>query len=143
MMNKQQHTWFSLSSNISFDQLNGDSMRRILVINNRSLLEEGLLSLLASKDGLDVLSIDFDGEEALVRNFNFLHPDVIIINRESSINLARLLGLLSSNPDFSRLYILVISADSNMIDVYENQQVYELHSQDFFDFLSSVAQGGQ
>jgi len=137
MMNEQR-TWLNLSCNISFDRSNGDSMRHILVVCNGLLLEEGLVRLLANRDGLDVFSIDFKNEEALIQGIQTLHPEVIIINREGSVDLARLFILLVGIPDFTHLQILVISADSNMIEVYEDQQVHELHSQDFFDFLQNI-----
>lgn len=136
-MNKQS-TWLGLSYNISFDHSHGDAMRHIFVVNNGLLFEEGLVRLLVSREGLDVLSIDFANEEALVREIETLCPNVVIINREGSIDLARFFNILMGLPDFNRLQILIVSANSNMIDVYENQQVYELHSQDFFDFVKGI-----
>jgi hypothetical protein len=137
-MLNEQLTWLNLSCNISFNHSHGDAMRHIFVVNNGLLLEEGIVKLLASRDGLNVLSIDFVNEEALVREIEALCPNAVIINREGSIDLARFFNILAGLPDFNRLQILIVSANSNMIDVYENQQVYELHSQDFFDFVKGI-----
>lgn len=118
-----------------FDQAVGNSMRRILVVNNGSLLEQGMERLLASRGDLDVLSLDFEHEEALTACIESTHPEVIVINRDTSINLDRLFSLLGSISGFNHLQIVLISAYSNRVDVYEDQQISELHSQDFFDFL--------
>jgi hypothetical protein len=66
------------------------------------------------------------------------HPDVIVINREGSVNLARLFGFLAGIQEFNHLPILIVSADSNMIDVYEDRQMHQLHSRDFFDFMKGM-----
>jgi hypothetical protein len=113
-------------------------MRRILVVNSGSMLDEGVTKLLAAREGLDVLSIDFESEDALIRSLDSIRPDVIVINRESCINLPRLFGLIGNVSRFKRLQIVMISADSNTMDVYENQKIYELQSQEFFDFLQGV-----
>ena len=128
----------SLTYKILFDEANGDSMRHILVVNSGSLLEQGLARLLAGKDGLDVLSIDFISEEALVEYSVSVFPDVLIVNRVSTVNLAKLLGLLAGIPALGHLQVLAVGVDSNMIDVYENRQIYELHARDFYGFLQGV-----
>jgi DNA-binding NarL/FixJ family response regulator len=131
----EQHTVSDATYNYFLDETNGDAMRRVLVVNNGSILEEGMASLLASTDGLDVLSSSFESEEALMRALDSVRPQVIVISRESSIDLTRLLRLVGSIPDLRGLQILAVGVDSNMIDVYENQQGYELHNGDFLDFI--------
>ncbi len=135
MMN-EQHTILSQPFNIF---TNGDSMRRILMVNNGSMLEDGVTMLLAAREDLDVLSMGFESEDALIGCIESIHPEVIVINRESSINLTGLLGLIENIPSFRRLQIVMISAYSNTIDVYENQKIHELQGQDFFDFLQGIA----
>jgi len=114
-------------------------MRHILVVNSGSLLEQGLARLLGDKEGLSVVITNFESEEILARDIVDEHPDVIIINRVSIINLPRLLGLLESLPIFNHLQILGVGVDSNMIDVYENREIYELQAPDFYDFLQGAA----
>jgi hypothetical protein len=135
MIDEQLTTLDLLTFNIL---TNGDSMRRILVVNSGSMLDEGVTMLLAGWEGLDVLSIGFESEDELIRNLDSIKPEVIVINRESCINLARLFGLIGNISGFRRLQIVMISADSNTMDVYENQKIYELQSQDFFDFLQGT-----
>ena len=135
MINEQQTT-LGQSFNIF---TNGDSMRRILVVNNGSLLEEGVTMLLTSREGLDVVSLGIENEKALINCIDSTHPEVVVISGESSINLAELFGLLENIPRFRHLQIVMVSADSNTMDVYENQKIHELQSEDFFDFLKEAA----
>ena len=95
MINEQLTTSDLLPFNIF---TNGDSMRHILMVNNGSMLEEGVTRLLAARKDLNVLSMGFENEEALLRCLDSTHSEVVIINRESSINLAQLFGLLGQIP---------------------------------------------
>ena len=133
------HVLLSPVCTLVSDQINGDSMRNILVVNSGSLLEQGLARLLDDKAGLSVVSTSFESEEILISDMNDMHPDVVIINRVSIINLPRLLGLLEGLPIFNHLQILGVGVDSNMVDVYEKREIYELQAQDFYDFLQGAA----
>lgn len=122
-----------------FDSTLGDSMRRILVVNNGSILERGLTVLLSGKEGLDTVGIDFVDEGTLVAHIASNSPDVVIINQSTSINVPRFLHMLRMKPELNCVQVLTVRNDTSAIKVYSFGQTFEIPPATFYNFLQGVS----
>ena len=94
---------------------------RVLVVDNQGIMGGGLEKLISHDKDLEVWGIAAQYEQTLVQEIERIQPDIIILILESQlISPCRLLGLLR---DYGRLRIIVVSDDSNVMDVYDKQQV--------------------
>lgn len=103
--------------------INGRStaFNRVLVIGNQGILGAGIEKLLAGDQALEVIGVAGVNEQTLVQKIWQLQPDTIILTLEPEvISPSRLLELLQ---DYGRLRIILTSADSNVIDIYDRQQI--------------------
>jgi hypothetical protein len=124
-------------SRLESQACNINSFRRILVVNNGSLLDEGVTSLLASQAGLQVSSIGFENEAALARDIARIHPDVIVLSQSGLMEPERFLESLDNIPDPNGLRLIVIHPSENTLDVYYRQQSASAHSEDFIALVQS------
>lgn len=94
---------------------------RVLIVGNQGIMGAGLENLLSGEQALDVLGVEAQNEDTLLENIRQIKPDTIILILESqSMSPCRLLEAL---PDYGRLRIISVSAESNVFDVYERKHI--------------------
>ncbi len=94
---------------------------RILITDNQELLGAGLEKLLSNDKSLEVCGVPTQDETALIGEIWRLQPDTVILTIEAAVTSpARLLMLLQ---DYGRLRIILVSVDSNLLEIYDRQEV--------------------
>lgn len=94
---------------------------RVLVVDNQGIMGAGLEKLLAGDQALEVSGITTRNELILVQEIQRLQPDTIILVLESEIiSPCRLLELLQY---YGRFRIIMVSINSNNIEVYDRQEI--------------------
>ena len=95
-------------------------MRKVLVVEPEQLLGAALVSLLASEDGLHVLSFTPDTVTELIEKIAQLQLDAVIINRASHfVSAIRLLPAHHA----SELCLMTVGADDNWVNIEHSQRV--------------------
>jgi DNA-binding NarL/FixJ family response regulator len=94
--------------------------KRILIVGDKLLLGAGVEYLLSREDGLDLVGIDPCDELTLGEIIEHVQPQVVVVDEAmSQANSLDLLSLLKKPLNFK---LMVVSADSDLIEVYERQQ---------------------
>ena len=97
------------------------NFKRVLVVDNESIMGAGLEKLLSREPLVEVVGINTEDEMSLVQNISRLLPDIIILILESqSVTPIRLLELLN---DLGNLRIVLLSTDSNFCEVYDKKKM--------------------
>jgi len=113
--------------------------RRVLVIHTGRMLEEGLEMLLARYARFQVSRISFQPEEEtnFVQAVSTVHPDVIVLDGNSSLDFTQLARLLREAMGSAPFTIITVRSDSNQIDVCQRRHVLVSESRDFLDAVSA------
>ena len=94
---------------------------RVLIVDNQAIMGAGLEQLLSGSQVIEVSGITMQNERALVEMVWQVQPDTIILILESQcISPGRLFDLLQN---YGRLRIILVSANSNVIEVFDRQQI--------------------
>jgi hypothetical protein len=95
--------------------------RRVLIVGNDLLFEEGLTKLLTTGTSLSVTGAKYiDEDTAFLEDVLQQRPDVILLNEESkTLEPARVLELLLSIPSLAGWRIIIVRPNNNAIDVYD------------------------
>jgi DNA-binding NarL/FixJ family response regulator len=94
---------------------------RILVVDNDEILGAGLENLLSNEESLKVWGVATQEESVLIDEIQRSQPDTVILIAESKLsNPTRLFTLL---PGYGRLRIILVSIDSNILEIYDKQQI--------------------
>jgi DNA-binding NarL/FixJ family response regulator len=96
--------------------------RRVLLINVRSLLIEGVESLLRSQGNqkFEVISTLASGIPDLMREIDLLKPNVIVVDEITSfINPAELIASLL---DTGYIRLIVLNSQTSKIDIYDKNE---------------------
>ena len=119
------------------------TIRRVLIVENELLLGAGIEHLLAGETDLDVMGITRVDEVKLLEEIRFSQPEVVILDRATClINPTKLITRL---PDYPCLRVIVISANDNLMQIFERQQVLVTHVHGLASLFYSVisyAKGG-
>jgi len=95
--------------------------RRVLVVQDDSLLSSGVLRLLSSETGLRVVGTRPTNEGALIAKVARFRPDVVLLEATSHLtNPTRLLSLVEHYP---ALRVVVMSPDRNVAEMYDRTEV--------------------
>ncbi len=96
------------------------STRRVFIVGDASLFEEGITKLL-SFGGTELLvsGAKYTDDPAFLEVITQNQPDVILLNESTALDSAHILNLLLSAPSLTALYIIIIRLNSNLVDVYE------------------------
>ena len=113
--------------------------RRVLVIHTGRMLEEGLEMLLARYARFQVSRISFQPEDEtdFVQAVSTVHPDVIVLNGDSSLDFSQMIKLLGEALGSAPFMVITVWTDSNYIDIYERRNVLLTDSQDFLKALNA------
>lgn len=119
------------------------NIRRILIVENELLLGAGIEHLLAGEADLDVMGIAGVDEANLLNEIKRSQPDIVILDRATClINPVKLLTQLQVYP---HLRVIVISADDNIVQIFEKQEVLVTRIRDLaslFYAVISYSKGG-
>ena len=110
-------------------------MRRVLVIESGSLLDEGVESLLVHETDLQVSGISYADDDTFLHDVSDARPDVILLNEAGPLDSARIFELLKNLPGLATLRIIVVRPDDNTIDLYERQRVEAIQSNDLLALI--------
>ncbi len=106
--------------------------RRVLVVENGSLLDEGVKSLLRRKTVLKVSGVTYADEATLLKDISQLSPDVIVLNEVDPSQAARLFALLTGAP---AVRVIVTRLSDNAVKVYDKQEVRLTASADLVSLI--------
>lgn len=112
--------------------------RRVLVIENESLLGAGIERLLKGEADLEVSGIVPENKDALLLEIDRIHPDVIILDTATAVvNSVELLSHLSSLPE---LRVVALNSDGSWMSILDKQQI-DIEST--ADFVSLIRESGE
>ena len=95
--------------------------KRVLVVDNHSILGTGVEELLSNIDQLQIIGVNPADEVDLLQDIWQLVPDVIILSdRSSIISPTQLLFQLKYYPS---VRLIVVSEDENTLDIYDKRQI--------------------
>ena len=98
-------------------------MRRVLIVQSGSVLDEGVENLLMREADLEVSGRNYADEAAFVQDVVRTQPDAVVLNEAGPLNLARIMELLNDCPTLETVRVVIVRLDDNTIDVFERQRV--------------------
>lgn len=106
------------------------STKRVFIVGDGSLFEEGITHLLSFGTDIFVSGAKYTNDPALLEAVSHNQPDVILLNESTYINPTHILDLLFSTPSLTASYIIIIRLGNNMIDVYEMPKRFSITKRD-------------
>ena len=116
---------------------NDQVARRVLVMENGSLLDEAMKALLTHETGLTVSGVTYADETTFLNDVSQMCPDVIVMNDAGPLDAAQLCRLLDHIPAREALWVIVVRSDDNMIDLYKKQSVVTSQSHDLLALIQT------
>jgi len=110
-------------------------MRHVLMVQNGTLLEEGMEALLLHESDFQVSGIVCKDETSFVQEVSSRRPDVVLLNEEGRLDSRRILELLGAVTALSALRVLIVRPDANTIDMYEKKQVVARQIDDLLSLI--------
>lgn len=114
-----------------------NATRRVLVVENGSLLDEGVKSLLRRKTALKVSGVTYADEATLLKDISQLSPDVIVLNEAGPVDSVQICKLLKSLSAPTAWCVIVVRPDDNRIDLYKKQSVIASKSNDLIALIQA------
>ena len=111
------------------------STRRVLIVGNGSLFDEGLMSLLARETQLEVSSLTCTDEAEFLQHFDRERPEAIFLFEGSSLSVSRIFELIADLPDVPALRVITVLSEESKIEVYEKQHFTAVWSDDLVSLL--------
>jgi len=108
-------------------------VRRVLIVENQTLLGAGVHSLVGDETGLEVRGVSPHDRAELIRDIQSFQPDIVILNKASQLMAP--LNLLAALEDHSRLQLIVVSADDNRVCIYDKRQLLVKRAADVIDII--------
>ena len=94
------------------------AQERVFIIGDGSLCDESVTRLLTCEADLLVSHATYSDDPAFLNVIRWDRPDVILVNESGSLDMARILDLVSSDPTVMGLPIVVVRPNNNVIDVF-------------------------
>jgi stage III sporulation protein SpoIIIAA len=108
-------------------------VQRVLIIENQLLLGAGVQSLLAGEADLDVIGISPVNQAELVQEIRRFRPDVVVLDEVTHLaDATRLMTFLKNHP---KLRVVVVSANDNLVCIYNKQQVLVRQATDLINLI--------
>ncbi len=109
---------------LAINRANGSSRdnveQRVLVVENEPLLGAGIESLLAGRGNVKLSGVVPATEAELIKEIKRFQPEIVILDRTTRLTTpTKLLNLLNNYP---KLRVVAVSADDDLIHIYEKQQ---------------------
>jgi DNA-binding NarL/FixJ family response regulator len=109
------------------------NVRRVLIVENQTLLGAGVHSLLGDETDLDIRGISPHDQTELMQDVRRFQPDIVIMDKVS--HLIAPLNLLAALENHSQLQVIVVSADDNQVCIYDKRQLLVKRTTDFLDVI--------
>jgi hypothetical protein len=116
----------------------GASMRRILMLNNGSILEAGIAKLLSSEKELEVLVVNFKGEDAWANCLASFDPDIVVLSRTAFVNYDQIQEMILHRLGPDRPQIIAVSEYSNTITITGHAGMLEMDIRDWTEFMKVI-----
>jgi len=129
-------SWFRSKAYHTFlflDHARATNVRRILIVENQTLLGAGVHRLLRDETGLEVRGTSPLDQTELIQDIRRFQPDIVIMDKVS--HLITPLNLLAALENHSQLQVIVVSADDNQVCVYDKRQLLVQQAADFLDMI--------
>jgi len=111
-------------------------MQRVLIVENESLLGAGIEHLLAHEPDLNVVGIARADEAVLLEEIKLSQPDIVILDRATCLTNA--MKLLAHLQDCPKLRVIVVSANDNVVQIFDKQQVLVNQTTDLASLFYTV-----
>lgn len=108
---------------------------RILIVQSKSILVAGLISLLQQDGRFEVMSSLYKNRLHLKTAIEEFHPEAVII--DSCLGKSKIGILLSFLESLPQIRILVVSLGDSQVEIYEKQN----QAVNYIDDLIKVIQG--
>ena len=109
------------------------SRRRIFILENESLLNAGIYSLLSKQENLEVVTTKHSDATEIFQIIDAFRPEVIIMDDATMIeNLEALVGRLKS---FPRLRTILVNGEKNELQIYDQRRIVIAEIGDFLEVL--------
>ena len=108
-------------------------MRRVLIVENQTLLGAGVHSLLWEENGLELYGVSPHGQAELIQDIGRFQPDILVMDKSS--HLVAPLNLLAALENHAQLQVVVVSADDNQVCIYDKRQLLVERATDFLDMI--------
>ena len=112
------------------------TMQRVLIVENELLLGAGIEHLLAGEADLNVRGIARADEAVLLEEIKLSQPDVVILDEATC--LTDPMKLLAHLQDHPRLRVIVVSANDNVVQIFDKQQVLVNQTSDLASLFYTV-----
>jgi DNA-binding NarL/FixJ family response regulator len=106
------------------------STKRVFIVGDGSLFEEGITHLLTLGTDILVSGAKYTNDLALLDAVSQSQPDVILLNESTYINPTHILDLLFATPSLTALCIIIVRLGNSMIDVYEMPKRFAITKRD-------------
>jgi hypothetical protein len=124
--------------NLQSNAVIGASMQRILILNNGSILEAGIAKLLSSEKELDILSVGFEGLDALANCLASFNPDIVVLSRTAFVNYDQIQATILHCQGLDRPQIIAVSEYSNTITITGHAGILERDIRDWTEFMRVI-----
>lgn len=112
------------------------SPQRVLVFGDTRLLDAGIANLLSRQADLEMVNIASDDTATLLGQIETHRPDAIVLDELTyRADRTKLLAFLENYPE---IRVILVSADSNLISIYQGQQVTITQVTDFVNIVRGV-----
>jgi DNA-binding NarL/FixJ family response regulator len=115
------------------NQARATNVRRVLIVENQTLLGAGVHSLLGDETGLEIRGISPHDQTELIQDVRCFQPDIVIMDKVG--HLIAPLNLLAALENHSQLQVIVVSADDNQVCIYDKRQLLVRQAADFLDMI--------
>lgn len=106
-----------------FNSIPQARVKRVLVVMRDRLLDEGVACLLKAQPDLQVLTLKMADWESLAGEVESLRPEAIIFTELDAPETAQMIERIGGNRAPKGRQVIVIRANENALDVYEQQHV--------------------
>ncbi len=114
---------FYPSQSSVFNSISQARVKRVLVVMRDRLLDEGVACLLKAQPDLQVSTLKMADWESLAGEVESLRPEAIIFTELDTHETSQMIEQLGGNRARKGRQVIVIRANENALDVYEQQHV--------------------
>ena len=112
------------------------SLERVLVFGDGLLLDSGIVNLLSREADLEIVEMASDDTAALLRQIELFQPTVVVLDELTYLaDRTKLLAFLENDPE---IRVVMVSADSNLMSIYQGRQVAITQATDFVNIVRGV-----
>lgn len=104
--------------------------RRICIVGDASLFDEGLSHLLNFETSLQISGSEYNDDDSFLEDIIQSQPDVIVLTDSEAINAKHIRELLFSTLSLTALYVIIIRLSNNIVDVYEMPKRFVITKRD-------------